>query len=384
MQMTQYRLFFSWQNDRTEIKAVISSALKKVADKFAKENVELVIEQDTRGRVGVRNIAIEVLDKIRNCDIFVADLTPITTYIPKDSNRPPKLMPNSNVMFELGYALHVKGENHVIALASLDKKANEHIEFLPFDVNHMSITLFTDANSLSRLGDWIKNIIEHVDEERATYVPEYACSLLFQSSENLTNEITISPQYKRILYVRRNEAQQPIGTSVSPQWINSIFQTRDSFQLLFGNRLTFPPKVSINCSLVPLHIVLKNQGTEALDNLKIQIVANHNNITFTDSNRVSPFSPHEIIKSDGLTINDKSITQQYLTINPDDTLSLGTIFIHVPHDLDKLELHWKLTSRHYKEEGILHINVSSQYFIDYKEDNFLADTENVEDYIKME
>lgn len=86
MQMTQYRLFFSWQNDRTEIKAVISSALKKVADKFAKENVELIIDQDTRGRVGVRNIAIEVLDKIRNCDIFVADLTPITTYIPKIKN----------------------------------------------------------------------------------------------------------------------------------------------------------------------------------------------------------------------------------------------------------------------------------------------------------
>ena len=67
---------------------------------------------------------------------------------------------------------YLLGENHVIALASLNKKANEHIEFLPFDVNHMTITLFTDANSLSRLGDWIKNIIEHVDEERATYVPQ--------------------------------------------------------------------------------------------------------------------------------------------------------------------------------------------------------------------
>ena len=382
--MKQYRLFFSWQNDRTEFKTIISSALKKIAKNLVRENIELVIDQDTRDRIGIRNIAVEVLDKISNCDIFVADLTPMTTYYSKDSNKPPKLIPNSNVMFELGDALHAKGENHVIALASLDKSTNEHIEFLPFDINHMTITLFTDENSLSSLGNWIKRIIEHVDEERNAYVPKFACSLLFNSSENLTNEITISPQYKRILYVRKNEAQQPIGTSVSPQWINSIFQTRDSCQLLLGNRLIFSPKVSINCSLVSLHIVIKNQGTEALDNLKIHIVANHNNITFTDSNRVGPFSPHEIIKSDGLTINDKSITQQYLTINPDDTLSLGTIFIHVPHDLDKLELHWKLTSRHYKEEGILHIYVSSQYFIDYKEDDFLADTEIVEDYIKME
>lgn len=382
--MKQYRLFFSWQNDRTEFKTIISSVLKKVATNLAKENIELVIDQDTRDRIGIRNIAVEVLDKISNCDIFVADLTPITTYNSKGSNKPLKLIPNSNVMFELGYVLHAKGENHVIALASLDKNTNEHIEFLPFDINHMTITLFTDEKSLSRLGNWIKRIIEHVDEERNTYVPQFACSLLFKSSANLTNEITISPQYKRILYVLKNEARQPIGTAVSPLWIDSIFQTRNSYQSLFGNQLTFSPKVSINCSLVPLHIVIKNQGTEALDNLKIHIVANHNNITFTDSNRVSPFSPHEIIKSDGLTINDKSITQQYLTINPDDTLSLGTIFIHVPHDLDKLELHWKLTSRHYKEEGILHINVSSQYFIDYKENNFLADTEIVEDYIKME
>ncbi len=382
--MKQYRLFFSWQNDRPEFKTIISSTLKKVARNLAGENIELVIDQDTRGRIGIRNIAVEVLDKISNCDIFVADLTPITTYIPKDSNKPPKLIPNSNVMFELGFALHAKGEYHVIALASLDKSANEHIEFLPFDINHMTITLFTDANSLSRLGDWIKNIIEHVDEERATYVPEYACSLLFQSSENLTNEITINPQYKRILYVRENEEQQPICTSISPTWINSILQTRDSFQLLFGNRLTFPPKVSINCSLVPLHIVLKNQGTEALDNLKIQIVANHYNITFTDSNRVNPYLPHDMIISDGMTINDNSITQQYPTINPGETISLRTIFIHVPHDLGKLELHWNLTSRCYREDGILHIYVSSQYFEENKEDNILANTDKVEDYIKVE
>ena len=127
--MKQYRLFFSWQNDRTEFKTIISSVLKKVATNLAKENIELVIDQDTRDRIGIRNIAVEVLDKISNCDIFVADLTPITTYNSKGSNKPLKLIPNSNVMFELGYVLHAKGENHVIALASLDKNTNEHKEF---------------------------------------------------------------------------------------------------------------------------------------------------------------------------------------------------------------------------------------------------------------
>lgn len=382
--MKQYRLFFSWQNDKVEVKTIISSALKKIAKKLADEDIELVIDQDTRDRIGVRNIAIEVLDKISKCDIFVADLTPITTYNSKYSNKPPKLIPNSNVMFELGYALRAKGENHVIALASLDKSANEHIEYLPFDINHMTITLFTDENSLSRLGDWIKKIIKHVDEERNTYVPQFACSLLFQSNENLTNEITINPQYKRIIYVQKNEEPQPIGTSISPNWVNSIFQTRDSYQLLFGNQLTHSPKVRINCSLVPLHLVFKNQGTEALDNLKIHVVANHDNISFTNSNRVNSYLPHDMIMFEGMTINDNSITQLYSTINPDETFSLGTIYIHVPHDLDKLELHWKLTSRCYKEEGVLHINISSQYIKEHKEDNILANTNIVEDYIKVE
>ena len=37
------------------------------------------------------------------------------------------------------------------------------------------------------------------------------------------------------------------------------------------------------------------------------------------------FLVHEIIMPDSLTINEKSITQQYSTINPGDTLPFGTI-----------------------------------------------------------
>ena len=72
----------------------------------------------------------------------------------------PKHMPNSNVMYEYGYALHAKGENQMIVLASLDKKQNEHIEYMPFDINHDTITLFTDEASLVGLTGWIRKIID--------------------------------------------------------------------------------------------------------------------------------------------------------------------------------------------------------------------------------
>ena len=57
----------------------------------------------------------------------------------------------------------------MIALASIDKEADEHIEYMPFDINHDTITLFTDENSLSGLSGWIRKIIEDVDKERAAY-----------------------------------------------------------------------------------------------------------------------------------------------------------------------------------------------------------------------
>ena len=196
--MRQYRLFFSWQNDKVEVKTIISSALNKVVSKLAKEQIGLIIDQDTRERVGVQNIALEVLNKIKNCDIFVADLTPITVYKPKESNKLPKLMPNSNVMFELGYALHAKGESRVIALASLNKSENEFIEFLPFDINHFTITPFMNEGGLKGLGCWVKKIITDVDEERNSHVPPFDCSLCFLSNDTFTNEITISPLYKHI------------------------------------------------------------------------------------------------------------------------------------------------------------------------------------------
>ena len=377
-------MFFSWQNDRKDTKSIVFSALRKAAKQLATEGIELFIDQDTRERVGKRNIATEVLEKINHCDIFVADLTPVTTYYPpKETHSLPKHMPNSNVMYEYGYALRAKGENRMIALASIEKEADEHIEYMPFDINHDTITLFTDENSLSGLSGWIRKIIEDVDKERAAYVPQYSCSLLFQSSEGLTNEITINPQYKRILYSSKNNAKQLKETDISLNWLDSMFPMRNTHQLLFGNQLNFSSKETINCSLVPLHFIFNNLGTEAFDNLKIQIVANHDYVIFTDTNKVDTFMPLKTGIPNSLTICNNCITQVSPTINPDDTLALRPVYIHVPHDLDKLELHWKLTSRRHKEEGILRINVSPQYFEEIKDDYILASTERVEDYIKL-
>ena len=202
----KYRLFYSWQSDRKDTKSIILAALNNVKERFKSEGIDLFIDQDTRERVGKRNIEAEVLEKIRKCDVFLADLTPVITYKPSiESHDLPKHMPNSNVMYEYGYALSEKGEDHMIVLASLNKEEDEHIEYMPFDINHDTITLFSDEGSLGKLYGWIKNIIEKVREDRAAIIPKHASTILFRIDENFTDEITIHPRYKKIYYTHKTQ-----------------------------------------------------------------------------------------------------------------------------------------------------------------------------------
>lgn len=391
--MNRYRLFFSWQNDRKDTKSIVFSALRKAAKHLATEGIELFIDQDTRERLGKRNIATEVLEKINNCDIFVADLTPVTTYYPpKETHSLPKHMPNSNVMYEYGYALRSKGENRMIALASIDKEADEHIEYMPFDINHDTITLFTDENSLSGLSGWIKKIIEDVDEERAAYVPQYACSLLFQSGTDLVNEITINPRYKRICYTSSNcnQCNRHIGTVTPVSWFDGINSVLKQQQAL-AESLSMPAlpiatarivQKTINHSYVPLQIVFINQGTEALDNIKIWITADDDRVSFADTNEKRLHSSLSFRSIYDTSIDDKQIFQSKQTLNPQDHITFNTVYAHAPHDIDTFTLHWKLSSRQHAEEGKFTIHVNPEYEYDTREDDDLLGTESVEDCVE--
>lgn len=381
--MKQYRLFFSWQNDRRDVKNIISSALTKAVRQFAEEGIELVIDQDTRGRVGKRNIATEVLDKICSCDIFLADLTPITTYLPTAQNGLPKHMPNSNVMYEYGYALHAKGENRMIALASIDNERGEHIEHMPFDINHDTITTFKTKSDLSGLYLWIKKIMEHVDMERTAHIPEYECSLCFLSEEGTTDEITISPRYEKIAYIPEGftRTEQEATPSAIPNWLDAMTSIRETYA-----RISSPvvPKLNlasrtINHSYVPIQLVFSNKGTEPLDNLRIQIVSNDDRVSFADTNVDETFSLPTLKSIGDISITEKMAVQRVNTINPQDLFLFNYIYVHAPHDVETFTLHWTMSSRNYRSEGVLTIYVTPQYEYYTMENDSLAGTEEVRD-----
>ena len=76
----------------------MGNALKKACEDIRAEGeYDMAYDESTWARSGSPVIEAVVVDKIKKCDLFIADLTPITKTGKKD-------LPNPNVMMELGVA----------------------------------------------------------------------------------------------------------------------------------------------------------------------------------------------------------------------------------------------------------------------------------------
>lgn len=136
MSKTKFTIFFSWQSDLKGNKKIIKDSLLAECQKQKEKNgYQLEIDEATRNLPGSPKIEDAILEKVASADIFVCDITPIAS-----CGR--KLMPNSNVIFELGFALHALGEERVILLA---KYGDWDVNDMPFDFNHRRIGMFSSA-----------------------------------------------------------------------------------------------------------------------------------------------------------------------------------------------------------------------------------------------
>lgn len=126
-------IFYSWQSDLPDTRNLISDALKQCARELNKseEIVEaLRIDQDTKEVAGWPEITTTILRKIDSCDVFVADITPITG--PSSQNR---VCPNPNVLFELGYALATGMKRmRIVCIINSYYLPSGDIKMLPFDI----------------------------------------------------------------------------------------------------------------------------------------------------------------------------------------------------------------------------------------------------------
>ena len=115
----QYRLFFSWQSEDKKSRKTLDVALQNVVDTLDDRGIRLEIDHSTLGESGMPSIDQTILRKIDACDIFLADVTPVTTYQKSSGNgmQVSKDVPNPNVLLELGYAMSALGVGYVIIVA---------------------------------------------------------------------------------------------------------------------------------------------------------------------------------------------------------------------------------------------------------------------------
>jgi hypothetical protein len=131
-----HKFFYSWQSERpTSVsRSFIRKALEKISTTLNQSGIDerIEIDSDTQGVPGTPEIFSTILSKIEEAAVFVADLTICAETASDGSKRP---FPNSNVMFEYGYALKAKDRGRLICVMNTLYGGSDPAE-LPFDLRH--------------------------------------------------------------------------------------------------------------------------------------------------------------------------------------------------------------------------------------------------------
>lgn len=128
--------FYSWQSDLPDPanRNGIRDGLRAVR-KAVKGAISLVIDEATRDAPGSPNIPGKIFEKIRACEVFVADVTTIT-----GRSHPGRACANPNVVFELGYAAAHVGCDRIILLVNTELSP---LTDLPFDFDRHRVMTYT-------------------------------------------------------------------------------------------------------------------------------------------------------------------------------------------------------------------------------------------------
>ncbi|SDK33404.1 hypothetical protein SAMN05428983_4621 [Agrobacterium fabrum] len=129
--MRPIHLFYSWQSDRDGkicgnfIRIALEAAIQALKDEHA---IEIRLDSDTADVPGTPPVSETILRKIRECEIFVGDVT----FVGQTANG--KQLPNPNVMIEFGYARGVLTDQQILSAMNT---AFGPAEDLPFDLAHL-------------------------------------------------------------------------------------------------------------------------------------------------------------------------------------------------------------------------------------------------------
>jgi hypothetical protein len=157
-------VFYSWQSDspsnlnRNFIEKALLEALKRLHSDATLENAlrdtKVELDKDTQGVAGSPPIAETILRKIKDCAVFVADLSFVGESKNGFTNASGKLrqFPNPNVLIEYGFALRCHSHAKLIGIMNT-AYGKPDAESLPFDLRHLRWPIsyhFTDSSAPDR------------------------------------------------------------------------------------------------------------------------------------------------------------------------------------------------------------------------------------------
>lgn len=220
--MKSLKLFFSWQSDVKDNHKTIGDALKKACDDIRAEGeYDIVYDESTWARSGSPVIEAVVQEKIQKCDLFVADLTPISTAGKKD-------LPNPNVMMELGVAKASMTDDVILLLYTGSVDTNR----MPFDINHQRMSRF----SKNKIVDFIKQMAQTAAEN-----PKHKSAFddndkFLYYEKNVRKNVT-SGKYLPNVFLEDRKIKQFLRDFVDPYTFCKLALERcDSFELYRLNR----------------------------------------------------------------------------------------------------------------------------------------------------
>ncbi|MGB6067936.1 MAG: hypothetical protein WBG50_24275 [Desulfomonilaceae bacterium] len=140
--VSMFRVFYAWQDDlpaetnQRLIREALRVASSRLEEEFSEMGLHVVLDEATRDTPGSPNIPLTVLQKVREADTFVGDITTINQDAPDGQPR----VPNPNVIFELGYAIAQLGWNRTVML--FNESYGKFPEDVPFDIDRHRITRY--------------------------------------------------------------------------------------------------------------------------------------------------------------------------------------------------------------------------------------------------
>ncbi len=171
-------VFWSWQSDYDEkscrffVRDALKEAISQISDAMSIDPADRPsLDHDTKGAKGMVDIRSVILNKIKRCSLFVADLTPI------GRTAEGKWVPNPNVMIELGWAMHTPGAEYIIPV--LNEAQGCTVESLPFDIRGRRVVQYKlDAKAsaaerkaeLSKLVALLRDAMEEELKLRSTTI----------------------------------------------------------------------------------------------------------------------------------------------------------------------------------------------------------------------